>query len=63
MSASVGKYVQDVVVGADVVGDVGPVAVHGEGAVHGHPPLRSGVVLSTTGMRLDLAALWERIGR
>ncbi len=32
VSASVGKYVQDVVVGADVVGDVGPVAVHGEGA-------------------------------
>ncbi len=36
-------------------------AVHGEGTVHGHAPLRSGVVVSTTGMRLDLDALWSRI--
>jgi hypothetical protein len=31
-SVSFGKYVSDLVVGADVVGDVGPVAVHAEGA-------------------------------
>lgn len=31
-SVSFGKYVNDLVVGADFVGDVGPIAVHGEGA-------------------------------
>ncbi|MEW5738685.1 MAG: hypothetical protein AB1938_07140 [Myxococcota bacterium] len=31
-SVSFGKYVSDLVIGADFVGDVGPVAVHGEGA-------------------------------
>lgn len=31
-SVSFGKYVKDLVVGADFVGDVGPIAVHGEGA-------------------------------
>jgi|APLak6261675434_1056106.scaffolds.fasta_scaffold00737_2 hypothetical protein len=31
-SVSVGKYVRDVVIGADVVGDLGPVGVHAEGA-------------------------------
>lgn len=31
-SLSVGKYVRDLVFGADFVGDVGPVGVHGEGA-------------------------------
>lgn len=32
VSFSAGKYVKDLVVGADLVGDVGPVAVHAEGA-------------------------------
>lgn len=31
-SLSVGKYVKDLVVGADLVGDLGPVGVHAEGA-------------------------------
>ncbi|MFO0599748.1 MAG: hypothetical protein U0228_30855 [Myxococcaceae bacterium] len=31
-SISVGKYVDDLVFGADVVGDVGPIGVHAEGA-------------------------------
>lgn len=31
-SVSVGKYVRDVVIGADLVGDVGPLGVHAEGA-------------------------------
>ncbi|MFZ5446390.1 MAG: hypothetical protein ACOZQL_40760 [Myxococcota bacterium] len=31
-SVSVGKYVRDLVIGADLVGDVGPVGVHAEGA-------------------------------
>lgn len=31
-SVSVGKYVHDVVIGADLVGDVGPLGVHAEGA-------------------------------
>jgi hypothetical protein len=32
VSVSAGKYVKDLVFGADVVGDVGPVGVHAEGA-------------------------------
>jgi hypothetical protein len=31
-SVSLGKYVRDFVVGADLVGDIGPLAVHAEGA-------------------------------
>ncbi len=32
VSVSAGKYVRDFVIGADVVGDLGPIGVHGEGA-------------------------------